>query len=301
MRSQQVFQHSQDDSFFNQPTESFFPSNATSKSHSSLPQFHNYLLAQTFLHNNDAHEPMTLSKERLHTPEESHHQHDAIIPSAKNEINSLSSPIQGHRPLENVCFQPSAHYSHINIDTGIDSSVLSGSELSNLQPLNSLTQPSPKTTNKCENELTQLIDYNNGSISTNLQQQTQNKNFEKIRPYGCGAIGCFVSFDSPSKLFYHLKKDHADLTGTPKPFRCAIDSCSKIYKNLNGLQYHVKESKGAYGHNPDNKNTKRFPCGVPDCKRTYRTSSGLRYHQLHGPHTLHEKKKSHLLEHLPVQ
>ncbi|KIK70435.1 hypothetical protein GYMLUDRAFT_32442 [Collybiopsis luxurians FD-317 M1] len=138
---------------------------------------------------------------------------------------------------------------------------------------------------------------------------------ETLRPYACGHSTCWPNdasdsaacFSTARELFEHVKlhKDPEDI----KPYRCGLSGCSKYWKSLNGLQYHLQLSSshfqqamsktfsalnnldaqesadGAESDSPDN--TKRWVCDRPNCFKSYKNSSGLRYHKKHGhPTTL---------------
>jgi hypothetical protein len=90
-----------------------------------------------------------------------------------------------------------------------------------------------------------------------------------------------------------MKAAHPNVDSSKKPFRCALPGCSKKYKNINGLLYHIKEAKGTSGHQADNDDEesqdstiKPYKCPVPGCKNSYRNANGLQYHQRHA----HEKE-----------
>ncbi|RCI03489.1 hypothetical protein CU098_012430 [Rhizopus stolonifer] len=98
------------------------------------------------------------------------------------------------------------------------------------------------------------------------QQQNPTEIFGEIGSYGCGVTGCFISFSASSDLFHHIKSAHANLDPSYKPYRCAMVNCTKRYKNINGLQYHLREAKGSSGHGyteGDVSNAKPFQCQVP--------------------------------------
>lgn len=121
----------------------------------------------------------------------------------------------------------------------------------------------------------------------------------EIGHYGCGVMGCFATFAGSSALFYHIKNDHANME-LDKPYRCAMPSCSKRYKNINGLQYHLRDAKGSSGHGKGDQeaNTKAFQCPVPGCKKAYRTQNGLRSHQQRG-HNIQQPTMMNSSMHLP--
>lgn len=111
--------------------------------------------------------------------------------------------------------------------------------------------------------------------------------YTDIGPYGCGAMDCFASFSASSSLFTHMKEVHKYATDIYKPYRCAMPACSKRYKNINGLQYHLRNAKGSSGHgnviaNENDSKIKPYQCQISGCKKTYRTPNGLRYHHQHG-------------------
>ncbi|KAI7893937.1 uncharacterized protein EV154DRAFT_392570, partial [Mucor mucedo] len=58
--------------------------------------------------------------------------------------------------------------------------------------------------------------------------------------YGCGVMNCFASFSASNGLFYHMKNVHPNIEDIFKPYRCAMPTCPKRYKNINGLQYHLR-------------------------------------------------------------
>jgi hypothetical protein len=117
------------------------------------------------------------------------------------------------------------------------------------------------------------------------QHQVQDM-FTEIGPYGCGIMGCFASFSISSGLFTHIKEVHKNIGETYKPYRCAMPTCPKRYKNINGLQYHLREAKGSSGHghvvSEETSNVRPYHCQIPGCKKAYRTANGLRYHNQNG-------------------
>ncbi|KAJ3046104.1 Transcriptional regulator of ribosomal biogenesis proteins [Rhizophlyctis rosea] len=79
-----------------------------------------------------------------------------------------------------------------------------------------------------------------------------------VKPYKCHHPGCTKAYKNSSGLKYHLQHGHAvakrevlfggegglgsDMESPTvfKPYRCQVDStCTKRYKNLNGLKYHL--------------------------------------------------------------
>lgn len=60
-----------------------------------------------------------------------------------------------------------------------------------------------------------------------------------------------------------------------KRFLCTVPGCTKRYKNINGIKYHVKN-----GHNKKESSTgeikKNYLC---HCGKAYKSQSGLRHHQ----------------------
>ncbi|OBZ82376.1 hypothetical protein A0J61_09574, partial [Choanephora cucurbitarum] len=64
-----------------------------------------------------------------------------------------------------------------------------------------------------------------------------------FKPYGCDVPGCYTAFAASTDLFCHMKSCHPNLEGVDKPYRCALINCQKKYKNINGLQYHIKDAK----------------------------------------------------------
>ncbi|XP_065666017.1 juxtaposed with another zinc finger protein 1 [Hydra vulgaris] len=82
-----------------------------------------------------------------------------------------------------------------------------------------------------------------------------------------------------------------------KRFLCTVPGCSKRYKNINGIKYHVKN-----GHNKkeglSSEIKKSYIC---HCGKAYKSQSGMRHHQntqhiLTGPTT-----QNHLSPYTPVQ
>ncbi|KAI8352920.1 hypothetical protein BD560DRAFT_427103 [Blakeslea trispora] len=107
-----------------------------------------------------------------------------------------------------------------------------------------------------------------------------------IKPYGCDVPGCYHAFAASADLFCHMKSCHPNLEGVDKPYRCAMVNCQKKYKNINGLQYHIKDAKGTTGHGGGigltGEDDRPFRCTIGTCKKAYRTASGFRYHQRNG-------------------
>ncbi|RIA96913.1 hypothetical protein C1645_707567 [Glomus cerebriforme] len=127
-----------------------------------------------------------------------------------------------------------------------------------------------------------------------------------VKAYGCGVVGCEVSYTSPNGLYYHMKAAHPT-NSSDKPFRCALAGCSKKYKNINGLQYHIDNAKGSSGHRYDTEEgtndttVKPFKCPVAGCKNNYVSANGLQYHQKNvhrkdadkyrGPHKVNQNNQ----------
>ncbi|KAI8362729.1 hypothetical protein EDC96DRAFT_482701 [Choanephora cucurbitarum] len=107
-----------------------------------------------------------------------------------------------------------------------------------------------------------------------------------FKPYGCDVPGCYTAFAASTDLFCHMKSCHPNLEGVDKPYRCALINCQKKYKNINGLQYHIKDAKGTTGHGGGigltGEDDRPFRCTIGTCKKAYRTASGFRYHQRNG-------------------
>lgn len=70
-----------------------------------------------------------------------------------------------------------------------------------------------------------------------------------IKPYACGHQLCWpvretkscACFATSRELNDHSKTSHADdILGGGKPFRCGLDGCTKSWKSINGLQYHLQ-------------------------------------------------------------
>lgn len=75
-----------------------------------------------------------------------------------------------------------------------------------------------------------------------------------------------------------------------KNYCCLIPGCPKVYRNQNGLKYHIEHS-----HTPEERELaqrllkalkedpteKPYACHVEGCTKRYRNSNGLKYHMLH--------------------
>ncbi|KAI8585880.1 hypothetical protein BDZ88DRAFT_431217 [Geranomyces variabilis] len=92
------------------------------------------------------------------------------------------------------------------------------------------------------------------------------------KPHPCPHPGCTKSYKNPNGLKYHLEHGHPELNPDPmpgggggvgstsdpdgkdgggkadkddfKPFMCRHEGCDKLYKNLNGLKYHLVHAHG---------------------------------------------------------
>ncbi|KAI7880141.1 hypothetical protein K492DRAFT_162879 [Lichtheimia hyalospora FSU 10163] len=97
-----------------------------------------------------------------------------------------------------------------------------------------------------------VLEENNHHHHHHLQQQQQqpiDDPYSEHNPYGCAI--CNTSFAQSNGLFMHMKNAHVDqVQSFDKPYRCAMPNCTKRYKNMNGLQYHLREAKGSSGHRP---------------------------------------------------
>ncbi len=107
-------------------------------------------------------------------------------------------------------------------------------------------------------------------------------------------------FDDPSRSLYILSPD-----STSRPYKCSVRTCTKSYKNSNGLKYHMRHGHkgqnlqlnpdgtygilGADGDLQDDaitrkimENEKPHLCRV--CGRRYKNMNGLKYHRAHSFH-----------------
>lgn len=94
-----------------------------------------------------------------------------------------------------------------------------------------------------------VLEENNHHHHLQQQQQPMDDPYSEHNPYGCAI--CNTSFPQSNGLFMHMKNVHVDqVQSFDKPYRCAMPNCTKRYKNMNGLQYHLREAKGSSGHRP---------------------------------------------------
>lgn len=94
-----------------------------------------------------------------------------------------------------------------------------------------------------------VLEENNHHQHHLQQQQPIDDPYSEHNPYGCAI--CNTSFPQSNGLFMHMKNAHVDqVQSFDKPYRCAMPNCTKRYKNMNGLQYHLREAKGSSGHRP---------------------------------------------------
>ena len=75
-----------------------------------------------------------------------------------------------------------------------------------------------------------------------------------------------------------------------RKYECVVPGCTRVYRNQNGLKYHIMHS-----HNPEERELaerlikavrhdpaeKPFACHFPGCGKRYRNSNGLKYHLEH--------------------
>jgi hypothetical protein len=148
-----------------------------------------------------------------------------------------------------------------------------------------------------------LVQFTNSTLASTSAPSTDE--FDDyghgIKPYGCDVPGCYAVFATSTELFSHMKNVHQNLPGIKKPFRCAMLNCSKKYKNINGLQYHIKDAKGTTGHGAGangngDENDRPYRCTIGSCKKAYRTASGFRYHQQNGHHIQPQQAIQHPLQ-----
>lgn len=67
-----------------------------------------------------------------------------------------------------------------------------------------------------------------------------NKSRYKSKIHTCTIIGCSRQYKSVVGLKYHIKNGHKpEKLRIIKPYACKIEGCDRKYKNSNGLQYHL--------------------------------------------------------------
>lgn len=136
-----------------------------------------------------------------------------------------------------------------------------------------------------------------------------------IKPYACGLESCWPADAPTSRACYstsrglsdHNKAAHPDDVGSDRPYRCGLDGCSKSWKSINGLQYHLQISKAHFQHaitstyvtpymeglsvpasveastsGQTETRRKQYACPHDSCPNRYKQLSGLRYHLAHG-------------------
>ncbi|KAI6133311.1 hypothetical protein EDD16DRAFT_1699436 [Pisolithus croceorrhizus] len=136
-----------------------------------------------------------------------------------------------------------------------------------------------------------------------------------IKPYACGLESCWPANAPTSRACYstsrglsdHNKAAHPDDVGSDRPYRCGLDGCSKSWKSINGLQYHLQISKAHFQHaitstyltpymeglsvpasveastsGQTETKRKQYACPHENCPNRYKQLSGLRYHLAHG-------------------
>ncbi|KAI5991525.1 hypothetical protein EDD15DRAFT_2368882 [Pisolithus albus] len=120
-----------------------------------------------------------------------------------------------------------------------------------------------------------------------------------IKPRAC--------YSTSRGLSDHNKAAHPDDVGSDRPYRCGLDGCSKSWKSINGLQYHLQISKAHFQHaitstyvtpymeglsvpasveastsGQTETRRKQYACPHDSCPNRYKQLSGLRYHLAHG-------------------
>lgn len=135
-----------------------------------------------------------------------------------------------------------------------------------------------------------------------------------LRAYACGHSSCWPEgaaegrccFATSKELIEHRRTVHGEgeSSVSARPYRCALASCGKSWKTLNGLQYHLQISTTHFrnavsstfestedGDNPSESNqdgdatekdSRTYRCSHPQCFKAYKQPSGLRYHLKHG-------------------
>ncbi|KAI8990060.1 hypothetical protein BDB01DRAFT_779862 [Pilobolus umbonatus] len=204
----------------------------------------------------------------------------------------------------------------LDIDTPIQSNDINNTDAmhNNLTPniipssSSTLSSQSPISDHDTHQALVELLSLNTDRDSSILAQLTEptdlgdhddsdiSMDYGPVKPYGCGLAGCHAVFSTTTRLHCHVKINHFDQKGKAKPYKCAITNCSKRYKNLNGLQYHLRDAKGSTGQDGayDESNGRIFQCGILCCKKAYRSANGLSYHQQlsHNSLPLHSLSQS---------
>jgi len=163
--------------------------------------------------------------------------------------------------------------------------------------------------------------------ASSLFEQVRQQN-PTIIPYGCGVRGCGAMFNENSELRAHvLTHPSLEVERSERPYRCAVNACDKAYKNLNGLEYHLKHAKGTCWHAVlagtlaaassandlageagdvsleertnfyiasamKNEEVRPYPCPYENCTKRYKNQNGLSYHLIHGHNASASKKRS---------
>ena len=70
-------------------------------------------------------------------------------------------------------------------------------------------------------------------------------------------------------------------TSPRKLFKCPHDGCNKVYKNSNGLKYHLTQGNCDATADASQVKMRRFFCRV--CGRKYKNLNGLKYHTKEHP------------------
>ncbi|KAI9298990.1 hypothetical protein K502DRAFT_322590 [Neoconidiobolus thromboides FSU 785] len=117
---------------------------------------------------------------------------------------------------------------------------------------------------------------------------------------------CIMSSTSPSEPPTQIGDDleeyemeyQAGCNEDGKVYKCPTEGCTKIYKNPNGLKYHINRGRCSTKSNQDSE--KPYKCQVKGCFHSYKNSNGLKYHMQHSHQELIPNVSSNHMEDLSV-
>ncbi|KAI3629796.1 hypothetical protein MIR68_011231 [Amoeboaphelidium protococcarum] len=139
-----------------------------------------------------------------------------------------------------------------------------------------------------KHHLPQMYQQQSGSPQSGMQMAldpTQSYIEEAYQSY----IGQLKVKHSSKRAERKALRGHAETV--PKKFDCLVPGCDKVYRNQNGLKYHIMHShtqkerqlvemlQKAIKEDPAEK---PYACHVEGCDKRYRNTNGLKYHLING-------------------
>ncbi|TPX34205.1 hypothetical protein SmJEL517_g03100 [Synchytrium microbalum] len=241
----------------------------------------------------------TMSPSNLHTP---HYQSTMMAPSALSTVPSILSP--------NFSDMTTPSPRHMDDPDGREDDALG--ELDEDEWTNQHAPPvragsAPPVSSSASSN-------NNGNTGTNssnvIMREERGRAVERVKK-GTHAMGRSLSpgsasgrMDSEDRMAGGSSSSHKTSSSPKRLYKCPKPFCSKVYKNSNGLKYHLERGQCEADNSdvesdlPDDVRVAVRPyyCRADGCGKRYKNLNGLKYHAkvAHAGMDFKSKIKGHI-------